>query len=95
VRPGRWVRKISNTSGLSDNGKRQQTESDLIFPVPNQERSGSKKVAELEATDTGPLVSWLPDVPSQSYIRLQRYTKGCLEVMTMASPPLLKIGDQD
>jgi hypothetical protein len=34
-----------------------------------------------------PLVSWLPDVLSRTYTRLQRYTKSCLEVMTMASAP--------
>jgi hypothetical protein len=43
-------------------------------------------VADLDAIDMGPLVRWLPDVPSRTYTGLQRYTKSCLEVMTMASP---------
>jgi hypothetical protein len=32
--------EVSNMSGLSDNGKHPGTEFDLIFPVPNQMRSG-------------------------------------------------------
>jgi hypothetical protein len=82
-------------SGMSGNGKRLRTESDLIFPVPNQVLLGSEKVAELEAIDTGSIMSWLPDVLSQTYTELQWYMKSCLEVMTMASPPPLKIGDQE
>jgi hypothetical protein len=46
-----------------------------------------KKMAGLDAIDTSPLVSWLPDVPSQTYAGFQRYTKSCVVVMTMASPP--------
>jgi hypothetical protein len=59
---------------------------DLIFLVPNQVRSGSEKMVELEAIDTTPLISWLPYVLSQTYTGLQRYMKTCLEVMTVASP---------
>jgi hypothetical protein len=59
---------------------------DLIFLVPNQVRSGSEKMVELEAIDTAPLISWLPYVLSQTYTGLQRYMKTCLEVMTVASP---------
>jgi hypothetical protein len=65
-------------------------EFDLIFQVPNQTRSGSKKVADLDAIDMIPLMSWLPDVLSQMYTGLQWYMKSCLEVMTMASPPAPK-----
>jgi hypothetical protein len=50
-------------------------------------------VAKLDATDTGPLLSWHPDVLSQTYTGLQRYMKGCLEVMTLASP--LKLGARE
>jgi hypothetical protein len=43
-------------------------------------------VADFDAVDTGPLMSWLPGVPSQTYTGLEQYMKSCLEVMTMASP---------
>jgi hypothetical protein len=47
---------------------------------------GSEEVAAVDAIDTGPLMSWLPDVPSQTYTGLQRYMKSCREVMTMDTP---------
>jgi hypothetical protein len=49
-------------------------------------RLGYEKVAGLDVIDTGALVSWLLDVLSQTYTRLQCYRKSCLDVMTIASP---------
>ena len=37
--------------------------------------------------DTTPLLSLLPDVPSQTYTGLQQYTASFLEVIAVASPP--------
>jgi hypothetical protein len=81
-------------SGLSDNGKHPRKKFDLLFLVPNKVQSGSEKLAGLDAIHMGPLMSYLSNVLSQTYNGLQRYTKTCLEVMTMASPPL-KIGARE
>jgi hypothetical protein len=44
-------------------------------------------VTDLDTIDMTPLVSWLRDVPSQTYTGLQWYMTSYLEVLTVVSPP--------
>ena len=56
-------------------------------------RSGSEKVPDWDAIDMVPLVSWLPDVPSQTYtgVGLQPGTISCLIVLTVSLPHVQRL----